>query len=251
MLLLVGCGTVEGSLAPTTSLPDQPTQVAQAVTSTPTAVPAATDTAIPESTLTATATSEPTRIATATSEPTLTATATPEPTLTATATSEPTTAPAVTRASHPGVSGPVRMVIPAINLDREILPRGLDAQRMPIVLPHDVVWYNLSARPGHGENVVLWGHVLPFRSAPDRTAPFARLKELSPGASMTLFTNDGSAYEYTVVDQIRATPDQVQYILPQGREIVTMVSCIGDEVIVNGAVADMTHRLITIAAPVR
>jgi hypothetical protein len=36
--------------------------------------------------------------------------------------------------------------------------------------------------------------------------------------------------------------------LPQGEERLTLVSCIGEKVIVNGA-TQMTHRLITIALP--
>ena len=47
----------------------------------------------------------------------------------------------------------------------------------------------------------------------------------------------------------RATPDQVQYILPQGSERVTLVSCIGQAVIVNGDVVNMSNRLITIGVP--
>ena len=49
--------------------------------------------------------------------------------------------------------------------------------------------------------------------------------------------------------QIWVTPDQVEYILPKGREMVTMVSCIGDKIIQEGEVVDESHRLITIAEP--
>jgi LPXTG-site transpeptidase (sortase) family protein len=145
---------------------------------------------------------------------------------------------------------PVRLVIPAIDLDRPLIPVGLDANRVPVVPKHDVGWYNLSAGPGQGENIVLWGHVLRFKSAPQIPAPFARLKELKPGAEVVLYDRAGNAHTYVVTQQVWATPDQVEYILPQGQERVTMVSCIGDKVIVEGTV-EMTHRLITIAEPVR
>ena len=46
-----------------------------------------------------------------------------------------------------------------------------------------------------------------------------------------------------------AKPSEVKYILPQGREMVTMVSCIGKAVVVGREVVDMTNRLITIAEP--
>ncbi|MFQ3662576.1 MAG: sortase [Chloroflexaceae bacterium] len=167
----------------------------------------------------------------------------------ATATRVPATAtpaPVIQRAGGP----PVRLVIPVIELDRILVPVGLDRKGVPVVPDHDVGWYNLSAAPGQGENVVLWGHVLRFRNTPHIPAPFARLKEVPIGAQLILYSADGTAHTYVVSRQIRATPDQVEYILPTGREQVTLVSCIGDKVIVNGATVDMTHRLITIAEPV-
>jgi hypothetical protein len=51
-----------------------------------------------------------------------------------------------------------------------------------------------------------------------------------------------------VTRQVWATPDEVHYMLPQGREMVTMISCIGDKIIADGSI-EMTHRLITIAEP--
>lgn len=143
----------------------------------------------------------------------------------------------------------MRLVIPSIDLDQAIVPVGLDADRMPIVPKHDVGWYNRSAMPGQGENVVLWGHVLRFRDAPHIPAPFARLKEAPVGALLFLYDANGTRYVYEITKHIQVTPDQVEYVLPKGYELVTMVSCIGEKVIVNGSV-DMTHRLITIARPV-
>jgi sortase (surface protein transpeptidase) len=139
-------------------------------------------------------------------------------------------------------------VIENIGLDRSLVSVGLDENRVPVVPNHDVGWYNLSADPGAGDNVVLWGHVLRFRSTPDIPAPFARLQELDAGAPVTLYDAEGRAHQYEVSQQVWALPSEVEYILPQGSERVTMVSCIGDKVIVDGSL-QMTHRLITIATP--
>jgi hypothetical protein len=159
----------------------------------------------------------------------------------------PTAAPAPAGATV-AASDPVRIVIKAIAMDRSLVSVGLDAKRQPIVPKHDAAWYNLSARPGQGENVVLWGHVLRFKSTPKIAAPFARLKELKPGAAITLYTADGTAHPYRVDRQVWATPDQVEFILPSGAEQLTLVSCIGDKVILDGAL-EMTNRLVTIAVP--
>jgi LPXTG-site transpeptidase (sortase) family protein len=146
-------------------------------------------------------------------------------------------------------TGPSRLVIKDIGVDYRPVSVGLDKNRVPIVPDHDVGWYNLSSGPGQGENIVLWGHVLRFRQAPKTPAPFAHLKELKPGASVVLYDRGGEPHTYTITKQIWVTPDQVEFILPQGKEMITMVSCIGDKVIQDGEVVDESHRLLTIAEP--
>ena len=154
-------------------------------------------------------------------------------------------------APQPAALGPpVRIVAGAIDLDARIVAVGLDANRAPIVPDHDVGWYNRSSVPGGGENVVLWGHVLRFRHALHIPAPFGRLKELEPGARITLYDAAGKSREYVLTRKVLARPHEVQYILPQGRELLTLVSCYGDRVYVGDEVVDMTHRLISIAEPV-
>lgn len=149
----------------------------------------------------------------------------------------------------PGAA-PARLVIWQIGLDRPIVPVGVDESGNFIVPNQDVGWYLFSAAPSQGENIVLWGHVLPFLYAPDVPAPFARLKELAVGARVTLYDGNGQSFEYAVTQQILARPEEVQYVAPQGREMVTMISCTGENVVVDGQVVDMSHRLITIAEPV-
>ncbi|GIV90335.1 MAG: hypothetical protein KatS3mg055_2853 [Chloroflexus sp.] len=209
--------------------------------------------AVPSSTATATATGIPTTTPTATPTPLPTATVAPTSTPTATPTTAPTPTllPTATLAPTPRPTGdrtPVRLVIPAINLDRQLFPVGLDANNVPVVLDHEVGWYIYSAKPGQGENVVLWGHVLRFRKAPHIPAPFADVERLAIGSEILLYSADGSVFRYVVTRKERVTPDQVDYILPTNDERLTLVSCIGDRVIVDGNV-ELTHRLITIATP--
>lgn len=141
----------------------------------------------------------------------------------------------------------IRLTIAGIDLDLPLLPVGLDGTT-PIVPPHDAAWFIHSAAPGQGDNVVVWGHALRFRNAPDIPAPFGRLKEVTPGERIIVYDNLGGAHAYIVTQQIWATPDQVGYILPTGSERLTLVSCIGDRIVTERGV-DMSHRLITIATP--
>ena len=240
--LLSACGGSSPAATAPTTVPAEPATAISA-------------TAIPAATATVAATSAPTSEPTAqlylqpsaepTAAPQLSAT---EPAANASIQVAAQPSPAPQRAPAPA-AGPVRLVIGDIKLDYRPVSVGLDKNLIPVVPEHDVGWYNLSSGPGEGENIVLWGHVLRFRSAPKIPAPFARVKELAPGASLVLYDGTGNKHSYVVKQQIWVRPDQVEYILPQGKEMVTLVSCIGDKVISNGEVVDESHRLITIAEP--
>jgi LPXTG-site transpeptidase (sortase) family protein len=246
--LLAACGgNTPAADAPTPA--EQPTEVFQArvATEAPSAAPA-----------TAAPTEAPSAVP-ATAAPTaqliLPPTAVPTP---APQAAQPTAKPAAQPAAQPAAPpppaparavGPTRIVIDDIGVDYRPVSVGLDKQRVPIVPDHDVGWYNLSSGPGEGENIVLWGHVLRFRNAPNIPAPFAHVKDLKPGASIVLYDGDGNPHRYVIKQQVWVKPDEVEYILPKGKEMVTMVSCIGDKVISNGEVVDESHRLITIAEP--
>ena len=127
---------------------------------------------------------------------------------------------------------------------------GLDRANVPIVPKHDVGWYQLGAMPGQGDNVVFWGHVLRWQDAPDIPAPFARVEELTPGAEINVYTANGDVFRYQVTEAVQVRPDQLEYILPTGEEQVTLVSCIGDNVIVDGTLTK-EFRLVTIAKPIQ
>lgn len=247
-VLLAACGA-----------PPPPSTVAQAVmpAASASATAPSTPTKLPATPTTA-PTLAPTEVATATIEPaaidTVAATEAPAasgdvndtPRLT-TDSAPPTPAPPNADAVQP--SEPVRMQIPAIGLDYKPVSVGLDQNRIPIVPKHDVGWYNLSAMPGQGENIVFWGHVLRFKDSPNIPAPFARVKELKLGAEVILTTATGQQRRYKVTRTVQVTPDQVQYILPVGKEQITLVSCIGANVIANGEFSKK-YRLVTIAEPV-
>lgn len=158
----------------------------------------------------------------------------------------PTPAPALTETVVP--SQPARLVIPAIGLDMEPVAVGLDEKRIPVVPKHDVGWYDRSATPGQNSNVVFWGHVLRWQDAPEIPAPFERVHELQPGAELIIVTADGRERNYRVTEQIQVRPDQVEYIDPTPSERVTLVSCIGDKLVVDGTLTK-EFRLLTIAEP--
>lgn len=180
-------------------------------------------------------------------------------TLSPTGTSSPTESPtdpfvkltplALTPTRTPEPPGPPqRLKIPAIGLDVPIYPVGLDSQGRPIVLRHDVAWYDRSGTPGAGTNIVLWAHVLRFKNKPKIPAPFARVHELRVGDQLMVQTSRGRQVRFVVTAQIRALPHQVEYLLPTPLERLTLISCIGANVIVDGVLTKQ-ERLVTIAEP--
>ncbi len=216
--------------------------VGPAVISTPMA--AASTVAVPPLAATASVTAAAAAVSTTLAEP-------PTPILTEEAVLVPELAPPTPVPASPepaAPSQPVRLVIPAIGLDMAPVAVGLDEQGVPVVPKHDVGWYDRSATPGQNSNVVFWGHVLRWQDSPDVPAPFARVHELQPGAELILVTADGRQRNYRVSEQIQVRPDQVEYIDPTPSERVTLVSCIGANVVVDGTLTK-EFRLLTIAEP--
>lgn len=203
--------------------------------------------------------------------PTVLATLAPTPTPTATATALPTATMVEEQTTLPQLSlsvenapplpmevvtepvksfQPARIIIPAINLDLKTKAVGLDARRVPIVPKHEPGWFTNSAVPGQGTNIVIWGHVLRWQDAPTVPAPFARIEELKPGATVEVVTADGKAWSYRVTQQLRVRPEDVHFISPTLTERLTLVSCIGDKVIRDGTLTK-AFRLVTVAEPLR
>lgn len=258
-ILWIALGLILSALLAACGGGSQPAEQAPATL----AADAPTTTALPSATSAATQTPSPT-IARPTATPMEAPTPTLEPTVTPNP--SPTTAavqldvPALHTGSAPPTAAsaqtsnvddpllPVRLVIPSLGIDYKPIPVGLDENRIPIVPKHDVGWYTYSARPGQGDNVVLWGHVLRWKDSPHIPAPFAALKDVQIGAQLIIYTADGAAHSYRISRVVWARPEEVQYILPTGSEQVTLVSCIGDKVILNGSL-EMSHRQITIAVP--
>jgi sortase (surface protein transpeptidase) len=145
---------------------------------------------------------------------------------------------------------PAQLTIPSIGLNAPVLPVDLDRDGNPIVLKHDVAWYDRTGKPSEGTNIVFWAHVLRFKDAPNIPAPFARVEELQRGARISVADAGGKRYNYVVIAQIRVRPDQVEYLAPTSLERVTLISCTGRSIIVNGEVVNMTERLVTIAEPI-
>jgi len=90
-----------------------------------------------------------------------------------------------------------------------------------------------SARPGEGNNIVLYAH---------NTKPlFGSLKTIKIGDRITLRNDLGDIYEYDVTNTLTVLPTQIEAVLPTESEQLTLYTCTG--------LFD-SHRFIVQAKPV-
>jgi LPXTG-site transpeptidase (sortase) family protein len=151
---------------------------------------------------------------------------------------------AVLGASTPSPRGiPVRLVIGGIGVDAPLTAKGVDENgdmEAPNG-PEDVAWYDFSARPGEGGNMVLSGHVDYRGYGP---AVLARLDELESGDVVELHSADGAVFRYGVVVTVSYDAENApveQIIGPTARETVTLITCDGR---FDQATGQYSHRLI-------
>jgi sortase (surface protein transpeptidase) len=123
---------------------------------------------------------------------------------------------------------PVRISIPAIGLDTEIVPVETDpdgAMSAPSD-PDTVAWYSLGPGLGIGGNVVLAGHV----DWGGRLRAFGLLRTLSEGDLVTVWDADGDSESYLVQssDWVEADGAALEEIFGhQESPTITLITCGG------------------------
>ncbi len=120
-----------------------------------------------------------------------------------------------------------------IGLYEEVVPKGtvpmlIDGYwyDVPVTPDLNVAWFNESALPDGGDNIVMYGHDL---------GVFMNLHFVEIGNLITVYLDE--VPYYYVISKIMIVPDAgISYeervelgrlILPQGREMVTLVTCYG------------------------
>jgi len=145
---------------------------------------------------------------------------------------------------------PTRVVIPAIDLDTDIVPVGWKQvlQGGKLVSVWEVAeyvagWHKNSASPGAGGNIVLSGH------HNTKGEVFRYIVDLEPGDAITLYA-DGRPYTYTVESRLvvrdkgasaEKRRENARWIGSFPDERLTMVTC--------WPYTSNTHRVIVVAKP--
>ena len=129
--------------------------------------------------------------------------------------------------THP-IGNPVRVVVPAIEVDAELIPVGLLDDGSMEVPPFGLAgWYELGPKPGAGGPAVIVAHV-DTKNGPD---VFYRLKELEPGDEVLVYDSDGDR----AVFMVDSMEQQLKTELPVGRiwndtwePVIRLITCGGD-----------------------
>jgi sortase (surface protein transpeptidase) len=123
---------------------------------------------------------------------------------------------------------PTRVVIPAIDVDAELVPVGLDGDGAMDVPDFGLAgWYTEGPAPGHPGPAAIAAHV-DSRAGPD---VFYRLRELAPGDEVHVTYDSGDEVSFVVRVREQAPKDELpgDRIWPVTSErLLTLITCGGD-----------------------
>ena len=152
----------------------------------------------------------------------------------------------------PGVGEPVRIVIPAIDLDAPVgnvsLGKMVDGDQTyyqwPVPNEFMAGWHDNSARLGTAGNTVFNGHHNIYGEV------FRDLVDVTEGSEIILYDGNRSyTYQVTVIEILeeRGQPmdvriENAQWIAPTEDERITLITC--------WPYTDNSHRLVIVAEPV-
>lgn len=126
------------------------------------------------------------------------------------------------------VTEPFRLVIDGIDVDAPVITMGLEDGGIPEVPLNgqDVAWYDFSSLPGDGSNAVFAAHV----TWGGASAVFGNLKDLNPGDTISLISDDGREYTYEVFANFPVDPfdpESLKVMAPTATDTVTLITCGG------------------------
>jgi LPXTG-site transpeptidase (sortase) family protein len=160
--------------------------------------------------------------------------------------------PAPSPTAPPSEAPIAHLAIPRFGIDAPVIVLGVDANNVMEAPdgPEDVAWYDFSRRPGFGSNAVFSGHVDWAGYGP---AVFYNLKDLELGDIIQVRLQDGTVYDYSVINRenVGSSPTQEQLDQIVGstpNEIITLITCGGT---FDSSIGEYDQRVIVRAERVR
>jgi hypothetical protein len=127
-------------------------------------------------------------------------------------------------------SPPVGLTIESLGIGMEVSPQGLapDGSMAIPALAAEAGWYRHGAAPGSDRgNVVVAAHV---DDAREGLGPFALLKDVAVGATVTVTDANGISHDYVIVAKeqtAKSTVDPAVMFAQDGPERLVLVTCGG------------------------
>jgi len=148
----------------------------------------------------------------------------------------PTRTPPPTRATPATrlpAGDPVRVVVTGTDgtefVDAPLIPQGLDAEGVFAPPPGVVGWYSEKGwpKPGHPGASILAGHINSPQNGDDT---FARLPEVTPGATISVTYDSGDTVEFEVtrsqaVPKARTPQDDSIWDAANPRPLIRLITC--------------------------
>jgi sortase (surface protein transpeptidase) len=126
------------------------------------------------------------------------------------------------------VPTPVRLGIPAIGVEADIVPVGLtDDGSMEIPGATEAGWYRLGSRPGAAAgSAVVAAHI----DHEDQRGVFYDLRSLEPGAEVTVTDRSLGVHRFVVTERFQVDKDELpveELFRTDGPAVLTLVTCGG------------------------
>lgn len=145
---------------------------------------------------------------------------------------------------------PVAVSVPAVDVDVPVVPVGVDGDDF-MELPVDPAvagWYRFGADPTSADgNMVISAHV----DAPDYPiGPFSRLRDLAPGAEVSVQDAAGATHTYTVqsITNYRKTELPVADLFARsGTRALVLITCGGP---FDASIGRYEDNVVVIATPI-
>jgi LPXTG-site transpeptidase (sortase) family protein len=76
-----------------------------------------------------------------------------------------------------------------------------------------------SGNPGGGDNIVIYGH--------NKNSIFGPIRWLTSGKIINITDENGKIFTYNISKIIEVTPEDIDYVLPKNKEVLTLYTCSG------------------------
>lgn len=121
---------------------------------------------------------------------------------------------------------PVRLRVPSVGIDASVVPTGANANEIIVPPVSRIGWFDGGPRPGEPGRTILIAHI----DSLDGPAAFTGLPDVSPGASVTAVSSDGTERSYEVARTLEVAKTDFaadRVYSPTAHSTLVLITCTG------------------------